>query len=454
LQMSSRHRISEDQRGEDVEKYVRMLKMYESTNTNDISALLSGMANVLNALYHNKPVQELNTQLWALQGQLRNVPYDVNEHSKAIEALASLFAHSIEVVVEKEEKMKEKDKRKIGRKSATFKETEFVPSQSHHTPSSYETPSQPQYPAETPTRPLSSIQYQPYEETWESTMDINEFDLNQPLPSTMDAQGDWDEDVSEMPLLEEEEEEEGRYSRGLRRGTGGAERIERKKEEDVRVEGRYGGGLRGKINTPITPSKGFGDGGSEQRFVPVSQRRVMVTKQHVQQHRPVKIAIVRRGISTSPSKISLKKTPVAKPEGSAIGMGKPNVARENYLLSRICPQSVNAQKSGGVDNQGTSFISRSRARISGLIREERRDSPRLMEPKKDEVSLEESVIESRKRVKEDLHDGRKTRDPTEATFNTNLSETWWALESRLGGPSLLSQRMKRLSEKKNDGTSK
>lgn len=52
------------------------------------------------------------------------------------------------------------------------------------------------------------------------------------------------------------------------------------------------------------------------------------------------------------------------------------------------------------------------------------------------------MVESRKKeVKNELHDGRLTNNPTEATFNTNLSETWWAMEARRSGASLLSNRM-------------
>ncbi|KAF8362966.1 hypothetical protein PRIPAC_89889 [Pristionchus pacificus] len=443
--MIRQHRAVDDEREDEVNKCMTLLKSYESHNPNDITGLLTGMANFLHAFCTSRPVHELAKQIWTLKKQLQHFPFDVNEHSKAIEALTILFVHSMESMVEREEKEYRREKRRMGQKRK--KEWDFIPS---HSRLPHEYTHGNEYESESA---ISHSQYHPsgYGETWEeSAMNMDDFDLNQPNSSMREEEIGWEEGGEDMPLLEEEDGS-GRYSGGLRGRGGGEKRREVKTSKDEKVEDRrYEGGLRGVRNVCISPSKSIIiTNPSDHRFVPVSQRRVVT----INKEKPIKVAIQRRVITASPSKIILNRviTPPRR-EGSTIGLGKPNIPQENNMLAKICPKSSRAQKFG-VDNQGSSFISRSRARISGMISEREDEEERNMIEERKTTSLEETVVESRKKeVKNELHDGRLTNNPTEATFNTNLSETWWAMEARRSGASLLSNRMVRLNEKKKKET--
>lgn len=436
-----------------------MLKSYESRNPNDMTGLLSEMANFLHAFFVAKPVHELAKHMWTLKRQLLHFPYNVNEHSKAIEAIAILFVHSMEPVVEREEKEEKRAKRSIGRRG---KQWDFIPSQSqshsHNVQSSLRTnelSSDFERPPSSSTRPLSSLSQPPFnqsgnEETWEeSTMDMDEFNLNRPRREETEEERTWEDDGDEMPLLEEEEGER-RYSGGLRgRGTQGVRREEGKTDDD-REERRYGGGLRGGRTAPTTPSTTVSLTSPLKKMVPTPQRRIIVNRE-----RPMKVAIIRRSIPTSSGKITLKKVgTLIRREGSTIGMGKPNIAHENHLLLKICPKS--ARLECGVDMEGSSFIARSRARTSGMMQEIEgnggRNESDVHNREKGGHSLEETMIESRKEeMKKELHDGRRyTTNAVEATFNSNLSETWWATESRNSGATLLSYRLNRTTQRKDD----
>ncbi|GMR36791.1 hypothetical protein PMAYCL1PPCAC_06986, partial [Pristionchus mayeri] len=421
FQMIRTQQIPDKGREEDVINRMAELKSYSSLHSNDISGLVLGMAAGMETLCLSKPVQELSKQIWALKRQLQIFPVDVNEHSKAIEALATMFVHTMELIVEREEKGRRKEK----------KQSEFIPS-SHNTlqRSSLSHGHHNQYDRESSTQSLAQSMYQQggYGERWEeSRMDMNDFNLNRSHSSVDggEEENGWVDGGEEMPLLYEE------YIEGRRRCSGGL----CEEEGGKNVERRYGGGLRGRRTSSISPTKNTIHSNSDPKLVSVPQIRIDGL---------VKARITRKGISASPNKKILKGMEMKiKREGSTIGTGKPNIMHENSILVKICPKSSSAQKYG-VDCQGSSFISRSRARTLGMLPEsEDNETRKEVIHERKTTALEETVVESRKKkeVKAELHDGRLVKNPVEATFNSNLSETWWAMGARRDGASLLSNRL-------------